>query len=401
MPAATPVVRIHPPTMHERGEWTRVAFRVEGLEPSELWFDVSAEFDDFVLPTCDPAIAALLAAAMNQGSDVEVLGPVSERLVWHLREIVMPLAVHVRPFLDEVTIRAPYAGVATEPPGEAVLTALSCGVDSFSVLVGHLWSEGQLPGFVPTHFLFAHIGHHGYGGDMAARVEYRWQNARQVASDLGKPILRVDSNAPDFYSDRHNDRLNWAAMLSLRNASLPLLLQRRCRRFLFASSHEWTGMAVREGKTITQLDPVVVPALGTERVDLHSIDSRYTRVQKTERVVGIPVVQRHLNVCIMEGPNCSRCSKCLRTLLTLEILGVLDAFTSVFDLEVYRQERHRYLVDALAEQSRDFELELKRLMVERRFQVPASVRTAALAKQSWRALPEPVRKMVGRVRVRS
>jgi hypothetical protein len=202
---------------------------------------------------------------------------------------------------------------------------------------------------------------------------------------------------PDFYSAHYDHRLNWLALMSIRNAAVPLLLQGRVHRFLFASSHEWKAVRVEPGRTVTELDPVILPALSTERVELFPVGSGQTRVEKTERIAGLDLARRYLDVCIMEGRNCSRCPKCLRTLLTLELLGHLDAFQGVFDLQVYRQGRDRFIADVLAEDTNGFLIEIHDLMLARGFSPPPGSRVRARALRAWRRLPPAVRRRARRI----
>jgi len=95
------------------------------------------------------------------------------------------------------------------------------------------------------------------------------------------------------------------------------------------------------------MDPILLPLLSTERLDLLSGVPALSRVAKTAIVAENPDARRMLDVCIANADkrmrlgkiNCSNCWKCVRTLLTLEALGQLDAFGEVFDLAYYRANR--------------------------------------------------------------
>jgi hypothetical protein len=93
-------------------------------------------------------------------------------------------------------------------------------------------------------------------------------------------------------------------------------------------------------------DPMAIPLLATETLDLVATGSQHSRVAKTSLVTRVPRATRFLNVCANDTPdggNCSACSKCCRTLLTLEMLGELEAFAGVFDLATWRRVRNRYI----------------------------------------------------------
>jgi hypothetical protein len=370
-----------------------VAYAVEGLGPPELWFDVDRDHADFVAETGDAAVAALLLAAMDRGADVEVDGPVSSRLLWGIRNIIQHVAVRQRPFLRTVRVHAPGRTREPGPGGSAVLTGLSCGVDSFSAIHDHLLADDVHDDDRVTHALFSHVGHHGYGPGAQDRAEQRWTLARNAARELGLPLIRVSSNTPDFYSSDYDDRLNWMSSLTLRNAAVPLLLQGGVRRFLLASSNSWREVGVEETRYMTDADPILLPALGTERIELDPVGTERTRVEKTRQIKDWPLAWSHLDVCIMEaGRNCSRCEKCLRTLLTLEVLGAVEHFADRFDMEAYRERRNPFLARVLAGENSMFLEEIRALIRETDFAVSPQVRLLSAAIRAWRVVPHPVRR---------
>jgi ribonucleotide reductase alpha subunit len=74
---------------------------------------------------------------------------------------------------------------------------------------------------------------------------------------------------------------------------------------------------------------------------------RYSRVEKTLRILDYGPVYRYLNVCVSGKDtfkNCSVCSKCCRTLLTLELAGKTDMVKHLFDIEKYYKEARRKFV---------------------------------------------------------
>lgn len=386
-------ILIGPPRTEKRGEWVRTSFSVGGLGPEELWFDVDANHGHFLAQTCDAAVAALLPAAMDAGRDLGVQGPMSERLLWNLRNTVIPVVRRQLPFLRPIRVIPEGETTHGAPSGTAILTGFSCGVDSFSALQDHLL-ESEIPeADRVTHLLFSHVGHHGYGKEVDERAEERWRLIRGASQDVGLPLLRVHSNTPKFYSSRYNARLNWMATMTVRNAAVPLLLQNGVRRFLQASTHDWRGVRVEESTDMTLADPILLPALGTERTELCSVGTEYTRVEKTRRISSLPLARRHLDVCIMEGhTNCSKCEKCLRTLITLDLLGVLEEFADRFDLTVYRRHKSSFLARVLAERRNPLHLEIQDLIRESGPRLSAKVRLEAAALLAWRWVPQGLRR---------
>lgn len=397
MSTAADCVHVYPPTLSEVGDRVRMTYPVAGLSTSSLWFEVDGAYRDWLSSALDAALAALLAAAMHARRDLVLEGSVSPRLLWHARNTLMPVARRQLPFLSEVTISAGTGAPEPEPVAAAVLTGFSCGVDSLSALHDHYWGEKSPASDRVTHLLFSHVGHHGYGPEVDARAEQRWQRMQAGAKSLGLPIVRVSSNTPAFYPAAHDSPLRWAAALTLRNSAVPLALQGGVRRFLFASSHSWAEVGVFPTNDMTKADPILLPALSTERVELCAVGTEYTRVEKTRQIAAMPLAQSALDVCIMDGDgNCTRCEKCLRTALTLDVLGVLPAFSTRFDLNVYQHLREGFIAQVLAERNYSFLIEIQDAMRASNYPVPSRARARAQLLSAWRALPEGIRRTIRR-----
>jgi hypothetical protein len=388
-------IRVHPAETRPRGEWLRVSYRVEGLNAPELWFDIDAQFGDFFAGSSDAALAALLVAAMTAERPLHIEGPVSERLIWHMNNTVLPVVKVQIPFLPPTPVTIAEPRGQWDKGGDGILTGFSCGVDSLSVVQDHLLDDKVPEKERLTHLLFSHVGHHGYGPDVDEIAHQRGERVRRAADSLGLPLIRVYSNTPEFYSRQYDDRLNWIATLTIRNSSVPLLLQGGIRRFLFGSSHSWPSIGVFETTDMTKADPILLPALGTERTEICPAGTEYTRVEKTRRIAGMELARNHLDVCVMEGQgNCSRCEKCLRTLLTLEVLGALDSFRSRFDMEEYGKHREAFMARVLVETKNTFHVEIRDLMRSEGFPAPMKAKALAILLRAWRWIPETVRRRV-------
>lgn len=366
-----------------------------GLDPSILWFDVDEAYEGFLDDSLDAAVVTLLIPAMAKGLDLRVEGPMSALLAWSLGDTVIPVTRELLPFLGTTTVEPTEFRYGYPNPGKAITSGLSRGIDSFSVCYEQFLNPDLPDALRLTHLLFMHLGHHGYGSDLEGRVAARWEGARAAAAELGLPLIRINSNAPEFYPSEHNSRLNWAATITVRAAAGPLLLQRGIRRFIMGASGVWNRMGVRPIGWMTVADPVLLPALSTENVALAPTGTDLTRIEKTRRIAGQELVRRHLDVCIMEaGLNCSRCEKCLRTLLTLELLGYLDDYAERFDLDTYRRRRDTFLARILADRTFPMYLELQELIVESGFRVPLKSRALKYLLRLWRLVPHPLRKRI-------
>ena len=126
-------------------------------------------------------------------------------------------------------------------------------------------------------------------------------------------------------------------------------------------------------KAIAFSDPVALPLLSTGKIDLLSVGSEHTRVEKTLRTAEVATSHQSLDVCVREDQtgNCSNCWKCRRTLLTLEIGGFLEQYSSVFDLSVYRAGRTRHIA-RLIQSDEPLAREIVSFARERNFAFPLS-----------------------------
>lgn len=392
-------MRVDPAQISISDSGVRLSFPVYGLGIDELWFRVSESFRDFLSDSCDAALVTLLIPAMLRGQGLTIHGPVSKQLLWNLSHTVVPVLLRQRPFLSPIRLEAESFAEVRSPRGSATLAGLSCGIDFFASIADHLLDPEVPARFRVTHFVFNHLGQHGGGPDLAARVESRWQRAQDVAGELGLPVGRVDSNAPEFYPSHDFSPLNWAATLTVRSAAVPLLLQSGVRRFFFAGSNEWQSVRVRNTKYQSDADPILLPALSTENVDVLSVGVERTRVEKTYQVAQLSLASRYLDVCNVHGrgENCSRCEKCVRTAFTLDALGHLEAFRNRFDLDTFRRHRDGFLVRALAEKEFRLHAELRDLVRKQRVPLPKHILLGSTLLRCWRWIPHGLRRKIRRI----
>jgi hypothetical protein len=130
---------------------------------------------------------------------------------------------------------------------------------------------------------------------------------------------------------------------------------------------------------MSHLDPVILPLLGTERLECIASGGLHSRVEKTRRVAEIEESRLYLDVCVSphnapEGiTNCGVCWKCIRTATTLKIFGRLEEFGRAFDLNSFARFDKLYLIEVMGGKS-SYVKEVRQLIAERNYPVPASVR---------------------------
>lgn len=297
--------------------------------------------------SADAVVVALLFPAMARGEDIEVESAISEDLYYHLNKSVQVILKSVFPGLHEIQIN-PRELTAPQQKSPGVATGFSGGIDSFCVLADHYYSDDVPGGFRLTHLLFNNVGSHGAGGE--ALFNTRFSRVKSMAEQIGLPILAVNSNLDSFYIDLGYDFIDTHTP---RNVSVAHLLKNGIGRYYYASTYDYRSTAVGTSKGgLPQCEPVLLPLLSTGSMDIISAGSEYTRVEKTLKVAAIEDSHDLLDICVkakqaekVDAINCSTCWKCMRTLLTLDIAGLLDSYDQMFDLELYRARRDKYIAE--------------------------------------------------------
>ena len=306
-----------------------------------LVFEVSPVVPGLGLDRADPFLLPCALLAMERGEDLEVGVPVSSKLLHNTRAYVIPIFHRVLSFLREITISAADTLTERYQDNSGVVAGFSGGIDSFALLQEYYF-EAPAPEYKITHLVFNNAGSHFPTAQRDPREIYRWRldRLRDFAQEIELPLYSVQSNVQDILPFKY-----WE-MHSAINASIALLFQPMCSKFLYASGYSYEQTCVRAAKDPAIADPILLPSYSTESMECLSVGSQYNRVDKTRIVVDMPWAKKALDICLFpanERTNCGGCDKCLRTLLTLEILGRLEDFEALFDLGHYYRKRSGYI----------------------------------------------------------
>lgn len=316
------------------------------LESKILWFKVSDLYQDFVCDSSDAALLALLIPAMAMGEDITVEGWVSEKLFHNLSypyqkilKIVIPSLKFIKIHVNELK--------SVDYHAQGVATGFSAGVDSFCTLQDYYF--GDIPASLKiTHLTFHNVGSHnigatGYTEQAKNLFQQRYNQLKDIVQKLGDlPFIMVDSNLDDFYD---YPGLYFMQTHTPRNMSVALLLQKGLKTFLYSSAIAYEDIRVKQTYNIDICDPITLPLMSTESIDLLAVGSEYSRVEKTLHISDIAESYHSLDVCVdsKDGKNCSICFKCMRTQLTLDIANKLHLYDNVFDSEKFNQHKQNYL----------------------------------------------------------
>jgi len=352
--------------------------RIDG-EDKVLWFEVDAAYADFLAAdTLDAFAAAALLPAILRGRDIRLKGPMSSRLYYNISRNLIPI------FSDYLgvprTARIFHDGLLTGPAkkGSGVAAGFSGGIDSLCNYRDH--SGDRAPEeFCITHFLFNNIGSHGQVSPEQDRALFlrRYTRLEPLARRENIPLIAVDSNFDEFM------KLDFERTHTLRNAVVALLLQNKIGKFIYASSNPFGKTRIALGYDMSPLECVILPMLGTERLDCIPAGAQMTRVEKTERVAEMEISREYLDVCVAaqnapEGfMNCSCCGKCLRTQLTLEVQGNLGKYEKVFMVERYNMLKNLYLISVMSSKASLLK-EVRDLIRQKGYRVSPAVRAISV-----------------------
>jgi len=311
-----------------------------------LWYSIDKEFSYLIGNYSDAPLVALLILAMAKGEDIYLEGSISERLWYTLSGQYQNILQHMFPGLKKINI-FPANTHTLQLKASGVATGFSAGVDSFSLLSDHFYSSVP-QGFRITHLLFNNVGSHGGGEAGEILFQKRYEHIVNITEQFNLPFLKINTNIDSFYAE-YGSTFEFVKTHTLRNVSVALLLQNGIKRYLYASTFSFTDIKIKPLHDIAISDPISLPLLSTEILDILSVGSEYTRVEKTLRVAKIIDSYDKLNVCVsgIEAENCSECWKCMRTLLTLEIGGFLEKYTKVFKLAHYSKQKNQYIEQML------------------------------------------------------
>jgi hypothetical protein len=335
-------MQISKPEIIQHEDETTYQVKVESADGAEtLWYSLQSKFAGLLTDSCDAPLVALLIPAMANGEDIHIAGAISEMLYYNLSRPYQRLLQHIIPSLHTVQIH-PDTLRSSDRPAPGVAAAFSGGIDSFSTLGNHFLKEVPAS-FKITHLLYNNIGSHGTNAELKFRRRYT--SLAPMVEQMGLPFIRTHSNLDSFYQGKPEFRLTHTP----RNASVALLYQNGIGRYMYSSAVSYPSIVVKIDKDMGYTDGIALPLLSTERLNAISVGSEYTRVEKTLLVAEISASYDTLDVCAHgdNERNCSKCSKCMMTLLTLEIAGVMDRYSTSFNLDTYRQGRNKFIDEVL------------------------------------------------------
>ena len=314
--------------------WFRIGVSIQ-LEnfasqyPDTLWYEFPEAYQDWLYMGMEPYVLAMHQFAMACGEDIAIDGPLSERLVYNLREYQTIFRTWYPEFFKPIQIQ--HAGMHSQLPQSAgrAATSFSGGVDSFFTLFQQHRDREPLPGYqVSDGFkIFFNMARY----DRTA-FDHRVATLTPALADLDFNLIPANTNTRRFLAgDTVSDKfffLNKTFVCEL--TSVGMLLSGEIGRYLIASGHHFSESGPSGSDLITD------PMLTSEWYETIHYGGTSTRWEKIEAIADEPIVQNFVSVCLDkpdQNISCGVGSKCLRTITSLDLLGKLDGFTVFESLE--------------------------------------------------------------------
>jgi hypothetical protein len=332
-----------------------------------LYYEVEDEYAKYLsYEKSDCFVLGLLHNCMNQKCDISCEAPVSEQLLFQLKNYYIPILSKNMPDLFFIEIDA--EGVLSFDKSEgAVATGNSGGVDSFYTIVKHMNESGS---YKLTHLLFNNISTED---DNEERIR-QWFNKeemekKKIAEELGLKAISLYSNLYSFYESHFIYNYYYAAQY----ISAPYALDKLINKYYYSSSYSFTDFTINHKKMTdgSNFDLLALDCFSTDRLKVYSTGAETGRIDKTMIISDNMVVNRHLQVCAVEQNkqynesgvivrklNCGCCRKCARTITTLYAIGKLEKFHDIFELEQFNNDKDKYIGCELASDLYEFSNEL-------------------------------------------
>lgn len=306
-----------------------------------MWFSVDEKYGEYLVDDrADAFVVGLLTPAMREGADIICDAPVTRRLLYQLRQYLIPmLAANLRGF-HSVALRADPTDVKL-PCENAVATGWTGGVDCMLTLKQTI--EAEVPSRRLTHLMITSNGSLK-GEDTGALLKKLVEKAENGAAlELGLPVIGIDTNIQELANEY------FLSVVVYRHASVILALQKLFGVYYNSSTYAFSRFSFDVTNCgCYELAPLT--CFETDNTAFYSSGGSHSRVQKLRELSDYPPAHRYLHPCIYALPehNCNRCRKCFGAMAALYAYGALDRFSAVFDVALFERDMDWYLAQLLA-----------------------------------------------------
>ena len=306
----------------------------------EVSIAVDKDYGKFLSPErADYALIAMLVYGLKNKHDITCEAPVTEELLYKLKEILIPTMVRSDTRNYPVKIQADIAPTLDKLHfdkrcGGGVGTGLSCGVDSFYTVLKHMNSD--YPNQDLTHIAVFDIGgFHGLYKDVPLVKKKVFNRAAIVTKKIDLPLVRLESNF------QHVIPMDNLYVHTYRDTMAIYALQKLWRVYYYASGFSFREFSLENNSNVdpAHFELLLLDCFSTAGLKIFSDGSEGDRNDKIDFIADNALAQKYLHVCINREFNCGVCEKCLRTLFALDASNKLDNFRAVFDIDAYNKNR--------------------------------------------------------------
>lgn len=355
------IICIHTPSLKTDNERVMLSYDVtvkndKGNSKREtLWFSISEKYKEYISDeVCDGVVLIMLFYALRGGYNIDSEVPISSRLYYTLTHQFIPQMVLMNPSAYHVELKMNTCVMNWNP--NAVATAMSCGIDSLTTY--YEYTDDKIPRDLQiTHLTFFEQGaHHGGGGRSWEEQDRIYmaqlETAKHFCKEVGKDLIDIRSNLDDFLN-----RLLWHEYYehthTYKNIGIVLLLQKLIKVYYYSATYNLDCFSCSLEDDSAHYEKWMLPNSSTEQTSFFSSNSSRTRIEKIKYLSERPETYGHILVCYREGKNCGICMKCWRTMLEMEVSGVLDLYSTSFNIEEFRNNYENYISEMISRKNRE------------------------------------------------
>jgi len=331
------MIRIGEPRVIESGNKARLICDILVDEKKkEIFLEVDLGYGKYLCTErADAYLIVLFYYAMRNGHDIVCDSPVTEDLYYQITEYLIPVLIEKgRGILKNITINCQTAS-NIENAG-AVVTGLTCGVDSFHAILNNLNSKYRSRRL--THLIIMSLADsYKKKGNYEMISNKLYEKARIVSEKLELPLVEINSNIRELFPI--------PPMHTLIRTFGIYALQKLFSVYYFASGFPIWTFNINDSITTdsARYDLFLCKELSTKNLTIYSEGAQRNRYDKLEYIVDNDIVKKNLHVCIEDYINCGECSKCIRTMCALDCMDKLYDYKNVFDVEKYYNNIDYYL----------------------------------------------------------
>lgn len=304
----------------------------------DLWFSTPVSSSVVLSQNMNSALIGLLIPAMKQKSDLHLAGVLDELLFYYASGPLQSALVNFNPSLQRINITCQSTSSGYNF-GKEVVSGLSRGVDSFSVMNRHYIRNAKsiLKGtLICLHDVWSDKNEINSPNTAVVR---RFQNLKPLLETIKYPAYLINSNLGSFYKE-----FSFVSTHTMRNVAAVHAVS-SVGTYIYASTgYPLSVQSLNKQPEMGRTDLLLLPMLSSTELRCISGDAEKTRLEKIVGIMDLDTVHKFLQVCSNSVEvNCSSCDKCLRTMVAINALNKIPEFSKAFNFESYSSQKLDFL----------------------------------------------------------